>query len=85
MPCGGLGYESKCWVGFDFQFDKMFLRVIWSLHKCQRVKVWERGLEEEMFLTLLDLWNRQSLRLDYEMWDLWNRQSLRLDYENVRW
>jgi hypothetical protein len=37
----------------------------------------------------LDLWNRQSLWLDYEMWDLWNRQSLRLDYEmwdgNLKW
>jgi len=20
-PCGGLGYESKCWAGFDSQFD----------------------------------------------------------------
>ncbi len=28
-PCGGLGYESKCWVGFDFQFDNIF-ESIWS-------------------------------------------------------
>jgi hypothetical protein len=30
QPCGGLGYESLCWVGFDSQFD-----MIRNLCKCR--------------------------------------------------
>jgi len=25
--CGGLGYESKCWVGFDSQLDMFMSRI----------------------------------------------------------
>jgi hypothetical protein len=39
-PSHGLDYESKCWAGFDSQFDKLM-----KLHRCQQVKVQGSGLE----------------------------------------
>jgi hypothetical protein len=62
--CDRLGYESNCWVEFDFQFD-----ITHNLHRCGRAKVWKKdicskwGIRGGLYFDALSPQNRQDCEM----------------------